>query len=224
MKNKATRLFLKRLPNNHWVKPLDKVRYVQTEGHGFNDCLENAMKMVDLDNSRYQVVTGWCIGQRDERGNTAIINHYWTFDHQTGEHIDTTPFEDKLHSDYDYVADLNIQRLLFTDAFSGYISNGIMPSLLYDIDEQLVCLTDNNHPYDFEDNSYDPTNLTAWDFDALIDEHYLYWPPTSFPWVKDDDLEFYRQLMFVDYCGWQRNGWAIDEARVAEMAEEIGEK
>ena len=217
MKNKATRLFLKRLPNNDWIRPIDKVRYVQTEGHDFNDCLENAIKMRDLDPNRYQVVAGWCIGRRDERGNTAIINHYWTFDHQTGEHIDTTPFEDKLHADYDYVADNNIHKLLLTDAFSGYISNGIMPSLLYDIDEQLVCLTDNNHPYDFEDNSYDPTNLTAWTFDALIDQHY--------PKVQGDEdgLEFYRQLMFVDYCGWQRNGWAIDEARVAEMAEEIGE-
>lgn len=215
MKNKATRLFLKRLPNNGWVRPIDRVRYVQTEGHLANDCLENALKMVELDNSRYQVVTGWCIGRRDKRGNTAIINHYWTFDHQTGEHIDTTPFAEALHTDYDYVADHNIQRLLFTDAVSHYLSNGIMPSLMYDRDELFTCLTDNNHPYD-DDTPYDPGNLSNWDFDALIREHY-----PKVEGDEDDDLLFYNQLMFVDWLSWQRNGWAIDDAKIDEIAEKM---
>ena len=216
MKNKATRLFLKRLPNNDWVRPIDRVRYVQTEGHLPNDCLENALEMVALDNSRYQVVTGWCIGRRDRFNNSAIINHYWTFDHQTGEHIDTTPFSDRDHSDYDYVADNNIMKMLFNDALAHYLSNGVMPSLLYDENEKFICLVDNNHPYDLDDDAYDPGNLTGYNFDDLIDEHY--------PKVEgdgDDDCEFYRQLMFVEHCNWQRNGWAIDEARVAELAEEL---
>ncbi|MDE2056603.1 MAG: hypothetical protein KGI88_05150 [Betaproteobacteria bacterium] len=100
---KATRFFLKVRPNTI----LRTVLPIKIDGALPKHCWQNSSNFAN-DNSGFNVISGWIIGDFFGDKGTAIIPHYWVENRETFTHYDPTPHDGGYAQTYEYVEDLEI--------------------------------------------------------------------------------------------------------------------
>jgi hypothetical protein len=98
---KSTRIFIKAIGSSGIVT----VKPIFMPNAQKNRCFENALTFFRA-NKNFRIVSGWIVGEYNPDFGTEIMPHYWVQDSISRQHLDPTPFESNVNTDY--VPDMRI--------------------------------------------------------------------------------------------------------------------
>jgi len=132
-------------------KPACKVVTVaplKVRGAKPNSCFLNSLKVSSL-KPKYDLQSGWLVGDYFDGHGTAFIAHYWVKERESNLHFDPTPKNPIDKQCYEYILDLDI--------FSNSKPNHYMPA-------SFILLPNNDFKVNLKDESVVLTDIPSMNF------------------------------------------------------------
>lgn len=105
--------------------PLDAVRAQQIPGGQENQCLNNAMGLMEAEG--YQVVSGWLYIRKPSGQRAQFTQHWWNFDEAKGLYVDCSP---AIEANAIHILDLEIA--MYAAQKRDLLQSCVCSSVLYD--------------------------------------------------------------------------------------------
>jgi len=122
----------------------EEVIKIKTKGMKANNCWKNSMKVVCVDNAKYELQAGWLVGDDFGSHGTPLIPHYWVVDKESHLCWDPTPSPSGDDQQYEYICDPEMRKIV-AKILSKTHTLILPPPLLYMNDGKFyACLWDDD--------------------------------------------------------------------------------